>query len=249
MITKILKKLRRSPLSKPKTDSLDTGNTDTKASTGSKRYNMYSSLRELSLANFVEIEDTGRVYLLDRNYDAIQDRSSDPIPLEVLSKAWEDLYMDFQNRLGNNTFKAIQRYQAESILYQIKYDMVCRMCDIMSLEYDEEFAKLLSEWGYHISKIDDTEKYLKELDRIRKRAKSILIQASAASSQLEILLAKSKEVNKSGPKDGENVWLNILVRIGVNNGCHYKPKEISCSEFLELYQMALKSQKSKNKQS
>lgn len=199
---------------------------------------MYSSLRELSLAKWVDIEETGDVWLLDKCLDPITGISSNPIPMDVLHNRWDELKIDFFNSINSASLKDNYKLQIEGTLYNLKYEVIQKVCDLLELKRSEESEQILAELGYRInSKLDD-EKYKKELKSIRVRSKSLLARATAASNMLNKKFANLNNTEKS--EDNGNVWLNILVNIGIANTTYYKPSDITCYDFIELYKSAMK---------
>lgn len=197
---------------------------------------------ELSLHKYCLIEDTFNVYLLDKNYDEKTDKSSNPIPLEILIKQWEDLKMDFHNKLDVQIEKDSTRLKAEALLYDMKYKQVQIGCDILEVEYNEMVANSLKSLGYSIQYSSNKEDYLKSINKARKRSKSILAQSVSAVNHYKDLSEKTKknidsEIDNS---DSGNTWLKVLVQLGITNNVHYKAHEINCWEFIEIYKRALK---------
>lgn len=207
---------------------------------------MYSSLMELSLAKYVEIEDSGRYYLLDKNYDYNSDKSSKPIPMMVLYEKWNELTMDFQNRLDSNSMKDLYLYKSKAILYKSKYDMVVLCLKILEREYDSSVIDILSELGFYLEYSEVEKVYKRNIQRLYTEAKGLLSESVASENILLELNKKAKtNGNNDDMEDKSNVWLKILVNLGIANQCHYKPSDVSCYEFLELYKIALKNNKKK----
>lgn len=207
---------------------------------------MYSSLMEISLAKYVEIEDSGKYYLLDKNYDYTTDKSSKPIPMNVLFEKWNELHLDFQNKLDSSSMKDLYLFKSKSILYRSKYDMVLMCCKILEREYDMEVIMVLQELGYMVEYSDSEKVYKRNLQRLCTQAKELLSEAVSSENTLLELDKKAQLANmKDDKEDDSNVWLKILINLGIANQCHYKPTEVSCYEFLELYKIALKNNKKK----
>lgn len=203
---------------------------------------MYSSLMELSLHKYCIIEDTFNVYLLDKNYSELTDKSTNPIPLEILVKQWESIKMDFHNKLDMQSEKDNVKLKADALLYEMKYKQIQIGCDILEVEYNEMVANSLKSLGFPIQYSNDRDEYLKSINKVRKRSKSILAQSVSAVNHYKDLSEKTKrnidsEIDTS---DNGNVWLKVLVQLGIANNVHYKAHEVNCWEFLEIYKRALK---------
>lgn len=199
---------------------------------------MYSSLRELSLAKWVDIEETNHVWLLDKGLDLATGISSEYIPMSVLGEKWEALKLDFFNMLNSASLKDNYKLQIEGTLCNLKYDVIQKVCSILEVDRNKETEGILAELGYRINSNLDDEKYQKELKSIRVRAKSLLARSTAASNMLSKRFTSINSNEKN--EDNGNVWLNILVNIGIANTTYYKASEISCYDFIELYKSAMK---------
>lgn len=211
-----------------KTELSDIESTDTNPSKGSKYWNMYSSWKELSLAKYIEIEESGKIYLLDKNYDRNKDKSSNPIPIEVLAEKWNEINSDFTFSMSKKASYAL-RLEAEYECYSFQYTILRTSIDLLRHISDKEALNVLKMFNIHIRSEFGSDSWTKDLDRADRVCKSILIKANKAKDDLD------KQKSKAKSSSSESSWEEVLIAMGDHKGVLINPNDITLYQFSIRY--------------
>jgi hypothetical protein len=129
----------------------------------------------------VKISETGDLALLS-------DTEKD---LDVLSKIWEELFAEHQNKNNTPEEKKVFRLSKEVDALKTQYKVVLMACDALLFDWNDELVLLLRGFGYTLRNTD-AQTYYEDIERIEREATAYKSKIKA----LEKLLPKPNENNE-----------------------------------------------------
>lgn len=187
---------------------------------------IYRSINDLPVVLYYEILKTGNVSLL----------STEKVKSDELLELWQKIKDDFNERdnsqLNNKILTILKHYE----YYILKYDVVNRICESLKFSFNQELIDLLDSMGYKIN----PEKYIEDIERIKKNAEGLLVKANHFKAQLP------KETDND--KDEFNIE-DVLASFSNVLGFHIgRYNEITCTEYFALKKQVSNKIKQQEKQ-
>lgn len=194
---------------------------------------MYSSWKELYLDKYIEIERTGKVFLLDKNYDPMKDKSTYPIPLDVLHKTWSEIQLDFNSSMSKEAGYVLG-LQAKYECYDFQFKILRTAIDLLRHVYDKSALDILKSFQIFINIDYNSELWAKELDRADKVSKSLLVKAIKVEKELKDY-EEGKKAKSGSSNDDNGGWEAVLIAMGDHKGILIKSNEITLHQFSIRY--------------
>lgn len=233
-------------LLKRKAKSFRTENTTPKASQRLKSWSMYNSCKELTLDKYIEITETANYSLLDKNYDKETDVSSSPVPAEDLIKKWEEIEIEYTSLMAGRRLNESTVLQVHIELLMLKYDILLKSIELLRNDDSEHLRNTLKDLGYPLkSKFSYREKYLKELDIIFKKAKSIHIEIDKKVNEFNKINTVPNEAKNISKED--DLWIDSLIVLSDFAGYNIKASEITVYEYAKRFKAYLRQAEKQQK--
>jgi len=225
-LNKLLRKLKQRVKRKPffatkKADSVtylhDQG-LDTPSS-----FTLHKSIRTLVYDSFIRIitgEDLGLLII-----------EGQP-PIEELITAWDTISEEYTEAIKTNKGKGVLKAYLKFSKLEAQTKMLDAAIFHLTHEYDEEIATILFENGYHlVEPNDDRETYLKQLEKVRLQAGTLVVMLNQAAAAYK-LLAPDNDMKI------ERTYQNFLDELAIlskhQGGALIKSKDITVAEYCSV---------------
>jgi len=185
---------------------------------------LYERCSELPLSRFIRC-------ICEGDYSALLIEGE--APAETLKSTWETLYeeyLDLTANTGNNEVLQLLN-EFDGLFY--KYAVIENCVEILRVFKEDDLVAILRSRGFNFPfDHNDTERYLKDLDRVMVRAKKILVDMDIRRKQLESIQKASE-----GTKIDRPYFDTILVTLSKFAGFHVNEDIISVSRYAALLNM------------
>jgi hypothetical protein len=138
-----------------------------------------------------------------------------------------DEYLDLTSKNGGNEFLFLLN-EYEALFY--KHTVVEKSVEILKWYHNDELVKILRKHGYNFPfNHEDTERYLKDLDRVMTRSKKLLLDMKVRKEQLDAI----QQAN-AGAKIDRNYFDTILVTLSKFSQYHIDEEKTTVGRYVNL---------------
>lgn len=184
----------------------------------------YTSIVDLPLSKFIDC-------LIDKNLFALV-ITGEPSK-EDLAYAWDDILMEYNDAMGDSEGKMHLRLFKEVHELLGNIGIINISIELMKCRYNKQDADDLNRLTDAKFKFDlnDPKKYLEELQRCGRRAKSLELNYALKKSQLDALEKTMVGEQKKAPD--RKYFANLLISLTDHSGVRLNAADISVYEFCE----------------
>jgi len=177
---------------------------------------IYNSLNTIPYKLFVDIEKTGKCFLLNTNITRESDLSKEK--LDELVNLWNVLYEVHLGKHRSEESKKIFKL-SKKIDHLISLSKVMvTSCDCLRFEYNPEIHSIVTDNGFKLA-TNSTEAYYKSIDRIERESNNFVVQAEYYKKMLPE--RKESEDSKDSKEDEftiDDVLASYCAILGLNIG-------------------------------
>jgi hypothetical protein len=152
---------------------------------------------------------------------------------EELEQAWAkiyDEYLDLTSKDGGNDFLFLFN-EYEALFY--KHTVIEKCVEILRWWHDERLVDILKKAGYNFPfNHNDTERYLKDLDRVLARSKKLLLDMEVRRGQLDAI-----QKANAGVKIDRNYFDTVLVALSKFSQYHIDEEKTTVGRYINLLNM------------
>lgn len=186
-------------------------------------YSLHRSIRTLTYDSFIRIitgEDLGLLII-----------EGQP-PVDELVSAWDHISEEYTEAIKTNNGKGVLKAYLKFTKLQAQMKMIDASIFYLTNAYDEEIANNLFENGYPLVEPNDNrETYLKQIDRVRIKAGTLVVMLNQAAAAYK-LLAPDNEMKV------ERSYQNFLDELAIlskhQGGALIKAKDITVAEYCSV---------------
>lgn len=150
-----------------------------------------------------------------------------------LKQAWSKIYDEFLDLKGKdspNEFLTLFN-EYESLFY--KHTVIEKCVELLKWYHDERLIEILKKSGYNFPfNHEDTERYLKDLDRVLTRSKKLILDMEVRRGQLDAIQRAN-----AGIKIDRNYFDTILVTLSKFSQYHIDEEKTTVGRYINLLNM------------
>lgn len=185
-------------------------------------FTLHRSIKTLSYESFIQIitgEDLGPLII-----------SGQP-PIEELILAWEGIADEYAGAIKTGKSKSVFEAYRKVIRIEAQIKLVDASLYYLTHEYDEEIANILFNNGYHlITPNDDRETYLKDIEKVRTEAKTLIVVLNQAVAHYKLLSPDNEHKVERSYQD----FIDELAILSKHQGYALRAKEITVLEYCSI---------------
>lgn len=149
---------------------------------------------------------------------------------EALATAWDMVqshYAEIGKSMSPITKTAMLFMEINSM--EIRYISIIKACEFLKINHDRLISDMLVNEGYAFPfDPNNRDQYFKDISRVEKRVKSMLVQIKHKTSELEKLMEEDGPMKKMSRED----FLKELSSLGKFLGYRVDPEVVTMSEFV-----------------
>lgn len=141
--------------------------------------------------------------------------------------AWTAIQAEFDKLTGGTTQQTMQQLVRDINFMAAKLDFIYMLTAEMRKYYVPDYGQMLKEYGYHFEWVlVDEETYLKQIEMVESRAKTLYVKLLAKKKEWEKFTAEGKEV-----KITREYFEDWIVELSAYNGYAIDTHTISTYRF------------------
>lgn len=169
---------------------------------------MYKSLDTIPYKIFIEIIDTGKIYLLSKEDKELEEFTIDEF--EKLSTTWDKIYKSYLELTPNDEDRKTLNIKREIEFFESKYKLVIMCCDCLKFDWNDEIVAMLRGFGYQLN---DDESYYDDIDTIERESEALLVKCDRF---IKMLPEQKEEQTEKSKGNTDDMFASFSAILGID---------------------------------